>query len=74
MPNPARTAEAAAAQLGCTIDDVLFLQIVKTNILIAAATGQLDLAALAKCELANRGFGKDGEWVGFDAARRCWEV
>lgn len=32
------------------------------------------LAALVRAELAARGCGKDGSWVGFDKAKQIWKA
>lgn len=42
--------------------------------MLKAAKGELDLNLLAKLEMANRGLGKNGEWVGFDKAAKIWGV
>jgi hypothetical protein len=44
-----------------------------TKLLLAIAAGKLDAKAAAKKELANRGLGKSGTWVGFDKAREMWK-
>ena len=43
-----------------------------TELLLKAAKGEIDLTKLAKRELANRGLGLRGEWIGFAAAQRYW--
>jgi len=48
--------------------DFLF-QGTATDLLLAAASGMIDPALLARRELANRGLDLDGQWVGFDRAR-----
>lgn len=45
-----------------------------TKLVLAIALGKLDAKKLAKKELVNRGFGKKGEWVGFDEAEKLWGV
>jgi hypothetical protein len=45
-----------------------------TKLVKAVATGSLDARELAKREMANRGLGKNGEWVGFDEAAKEWKV
>jgi hypothetical protein len=44
-----------------------------TDLLLKAAKGQIDLNALAKQELASRGLGVRGEWIGFEAADKYWD-
>lgn len=46
------------------------LQTFPTAVLAAAARGEIDLNALAKGELANRGVDTNGKWVGFRAANK----
>lgn len=51
-----------------TIDEIGFIQIADTKVLAAVARGEIDLNRIAREELANRGLGLRGEWVGFKAA------
>ena len=51
-----------------TPEQMGFLNIADTDILIAAARGEIDLNELAAKVLANRGLNKDGVWVGFKEA------
>lgn len=37
-----------------------------TTLLCRAVKGEIDLLALAKKQLRNRGFNEDGAWVGFN--------
>jgi len=46
------------------------LQCMGTAALAAVARGELDLNALARIELAARGHDENGQWVGFEKARR----
>ena len=62
---PAKNAAAAAERIGQAIDEALVLQAAHVALLVAAACGDVDLNALAREELANRGLGVDGQWVGF---------
>ena len=41
-----------------------------TDLLLAAADGRIDLGLLVRTELANRGLDLNGEWIGFQAARK----
>jgi len=52
-----------------TVDEIGFIQIAEAKVLAAVARGEIDLNRIAKEELANRGLGLHGEWVGFKAAR-----
>ena len=45
-----------------------------TELLLQIATGKIDAVDYARKELAARGTGKNGEWVGFKEAERQWEV
>ena len=51
-----------------TIDDFGFIQLADTKVLAAVARGELDLNAVARRELANRGLNQQGKWVGFEQA------
>lgn len=42
----------------------------RTDLLLAAERGLIDIVKLARKELANRGLDADGNWIGFDEARR----
>jgi hypothetical protein len=53
-----------------TVDDLGFMQLAATTVLAAVARGELDLNAVARQELANRGLDHDGKWVGFEKAAR----
>ena len=52
-----------------SVDEIGFIQIADTKVLAAVARGEIDLNRIAKEELAARGLGLHGEWVGFKAAR-----
>ena len=53
-----------------TVDEIGFIQVAETKVLVAAARGEIDLNRIALEELANRGLGLNGEWVGFQSARK----
>ena len=53
-----------------TVDEIGFIQIADAKILAAVARGEIDLNRIAREELANRGLGLHGEWVGFQKARQ----
>jgi len=44
-----------------------------TDLLLQIAKGEIDPIQLAKDQLAARGIGKDGQWVGFDRAKTYWQ-
>ncbi|MBU6429767.1 MAG: hypothetical protein KGR26_12200 [Cyanobacteria bacterium REEB65] len=67
----------AAAMDGTLPDDLnpLFVfQMTHNELLVAIATGKIDAVQLAREELANRGMGKTGTWVGFDRAASDWDL
>jgi len=53
-----------------TVDEIGFIQIADAKVLAAVARGEIDLNRIAKEELAARGLGLHGEWVGFQKARQ----
>jgi hypothetical protein len=54
-------------------DELGFVQLVDTAVLARVARGEIDLHALVRRELANRGCDDSGDWVGFKAAQACLE-
>jgi len=52
----------------------LMFQLTHRELLLQALRGEIDLLALARREMADRGLGKNGEWVGFKKADKIWEV
>ena len=44
------------------------------ELLVGIANGTIDAVELAKKELANRGTGTKGVWVGFENARKEWKI
>lgn len=65
-------AERYAKLLGVPVDEVLFLHGVLNQVLLAVASGVVDVDALVRAELANRGIGRSGRWVGFSQATTEW--
>ncbi len=57
-----------------SVDELGFIQIAPAKVLAAAARGEIDLNRIAKEELASRGLGRNGEWVGFEKARKIHGV
>jgi hypothetical protein len=53
-----------------SVDEIGFIQIAPAKVLAAVARGEIDLNRIAREELASRGLGLRGEWVGFDRARK----
>jgi hypothetical protein len=51
-------------------DKVGAMQLMDTDILLAAALGRVDLNQVAALMVAARGMGRSGEWVGFLEAER----
>lgn len=70
--NAATSPKAVADRLGLPIDEALILQAAHARLLVAAASGEVDLNALARQELASRGIDANGRWIGFPAAERAW--
>jgi hypothetical protein len=52
-----------------TVDEIGFIQIADAKVLAAVARCEIDLNRIAREELAARGLGLHGEWVGFEKAR-----
>ena len=57
-----------------TVDEIGFIQTAETKVLAAIARGEIDLNRIAREELAARGLGIHGEWVGFQKARQIHGV
>jgi len=57
-----------------SVDEIGFIQIAEAKVLAAVARGEIDLNRIAREELANRGLGLHGEWVGFEKARQIHGV
>ena len=57
-----------------TVDEIGFIQIAEAKVLAAVARGEIDLNRIAREELAARGLGLHGKWVGFKAARKVHGV
>lgn len=53
-----------------TVDEIGFIQIADAKVLAAVARGEIDMNRIAREELAARGLGLNGEWVGFQVARK----
>ena len=74
---PAEIGEDAAKREGQVSDEknpVYLFQTTDTSILLAIARDQLDPVKIAKRELARRGLGSDGQWIGFRAAKDFWNL
>jgi len=57
-----------------SVDDLGFIQIAPAKVLAAVARGEIDLNRIAREEMASRGLGLQGEWVGFENARKIHGV
>ncbi len=55
-------------------DEAAFTQLLKTQLIHLIATDQIDMVQLARDEMANRGLGTNGEWIGFPAAKALWQA
>lgn len=56
---------ALADAAGIPADDLLSIQTLPQSLLVLAATGRVDLNALASAELTSRGLDQNGKWIGF---------
>lgn len=45
-----------------------------TELLVKVASKKVDAVMIAKKELANRGIGKNGKWVGHEESAKEWGV
>jgi hypothetical protein len=45
-----------------------------TQLLTEALKGEFDINYMVRRELANRGFDRDGKWIGFDKAKKLHRV
>ena len=50
------------------------LHLTWTELLLKLADGTLNAQELARKEMANRGLGRNGEWVGFVQAKEEWKL
>ena len=66
------TMATATSEIRDEVNPKFVLQGTATELLVQAASGRIDLNELARQELANRGLGRDGEWIGFEAAANYW--
>ncbi len=57
-----------------TIERYAIFQGIDTDVLLEIVTGKVDTTELVRIELASRGMGKDGKWVGFPQARQLWGI
>jgi hypothetical protein len=53
-----------------TIEALEYVQTFPVKLLVATLRGDIDLNAIARLELANRGLDREGRWVGFERARQ----
>jgi hypothetical protein len=74
MTNAATNPTEASHLPGINRDEASLLQTASAAFLLAVARGEIDLNAFARHELASRGLGKSGEWVGFNAAEQTWSA
>lgn len=54
--------------------DIEYFQTIDNELLIRAANGDIDLNALAKFTLTQRGLNFDGRWIGFNESKKLLEV
>ena len=53
-------------------DPQFLFSLTHTELLLRIASGELDPVAMARRQLANRGLGTRGEWLGFKEAEALW--
>lgn len=56
------------------VEKLGYLPLMDTDLLVAAAKGEVDLNEVARWVLAAQGIGEGGRWVGFDEAERQMAV
>ncbi len=56
------------------IERYAIFQGIDTDVLLEIVTGKVDPTELVRIELASRGMGKDGKWIGFPQARQLWGI
>lgn len=54
------------------VDKLGYIGMLDSDLLAAAARGDVDLNEIARWNMASRGLGRHGEWVGFPEAKRIW--
>lgn len=74
MVKNAKTETSQYSAPGFTVDEIGFIQLADARVLAAAARGKIDLNLIAREDLAGRGLGLHGEWVGFEKARKIHRV
>ena len=47
---------------------------VHTELLLKLATGAVNAQELARKQMTSRGLGRNGEWIGFDQAKKEWGI
>jgi hypothetical protein len=57
----------------CTEHAAGVLQLLNDTVAVLIADGTIDLAKLARENVAARGLGTQGQWIGFPAAHALWE-
>ena len=66
--------EKEIAELPDDLNPKYMFNMTATTILVDIASGKIDAVDYARTQLANRGIGKSGVWVGFAEAAKQWEV
>lgn len=66
------TAKAKKEGASDDLNPTYTFSVTKNNLLKKLATGELNAKELAGYEMANRGLGRNGKWVGFEAAKKIW--
>ncbi len=66
--------EKEIAELPDDLNPNYIFSLTATVLLVQIAKGEIDAVDFARKELANRGLGRHGLWVGFREAKKQWEV
>lgn len=66
--------EKETQELSDDLNPKYMFNMTATTILVDIASGKIDAVDYARTQLANRGIGKSGVWVGFAEAAKQWEV
>jgi len=65
--------KAQAEELPDDLNPDFIFAMTSHSLLRDIVSGKIDPVQLAQNEMANRGLGKGGEWIGFEAAAKLWK-
>lgn len=69
-----KTLEEKLEMLEDELNPRLMFSSIRSTLLFKIVEGRIDVKELTKKELANRGIGKGGFWIGFDGAQKEWGI